>query len=199
MIPPDCYSPDRDILLLGPQSGYRCGPWKDRKSSTGNVESVEWYRCIYCWGHCDNHMDIPALPFCKVSLKAQKAPAPAYPETLKTLGDHLRKRRLDLRLLQRQAAQKLGADKASAHNWETNRTSPSLSLVPKIVDFIWYIPFKTSHKNLNEKIKTYRQVLGIFKNYWQSNWKSILALLLAGRKGRVDLRENSYKHCLTSS
>jgi hypothetical protein len=42
-------------------------------------------------------------------------------------------------------------------------------------------------------------VLGIFKNYWQSNWKSILALLLAGRKGRVDLRENSYKHCLTSS
>jgi DNA-binding transcriptional regulator YiaG len=64
-------------------------------------------------------MDIPALPFCKVSLKAQKAPAPAYPETLKTLGDHLRKRRLDLRLLQRQAAQKLGVDKASVHNWET--------------------------------------------------------------------------------
>jgi DNA-binding XRE family transcriptional regulator len=81
-------------------------------------------------------MDIPALPFYKVSLKAQKAPAPAYPETLKTLGDYLRKRRLDLRLLQRQAAQKLGADKASVHNWETNRTSPSLSLVPKIIDFI---------------------------------------------------------------
>jgi DNA-binding XRE family transcriptional regulator len=153
MIPPDCDSPDRDISLLGPQSGYRCGPSKDRKSSTGNVKSVEWYRYIYCWGHCDNHMDIPMLPFCKVSLKAQKAPAPAYPETLKTLGDHLRKRRFDLRLLQRQAAQKLGVDKTSVHNWETTGPRRRFLSCPKLLNLFDIFPLRPLTKILTKRLK----------------------------------------------
>ena len=38
---------------------------------------------------------IPALPFCHVRLSGPKPLPKAYPKHLKTLGDHIRKRRLD--------------------------------------------------------------------------------------------------------
>jgi transcriptional regulator with XRE-family HTH domain len=44
------------------------------------------------------------------------------PEELNSLGDHLLRRRLTLRLLQRQVAQQLGVDKTIIHNWEIGRT-----------------------------------------------------------------------------
>jgi hypothetical protein len=47
------------------------------------------------------------LPCCQIRLKAQKPLPSAYPQTLKTLGDHLRKRRLDLQLFQKDVAQML--------------------------------------------------------------------------------------------
>ena len=44
------------------------------------------------------------------------------PEELNTIGDHLRRRRLVLKLLQRQVADQIGVDKASIYNWEGNRS-----------------------------------------------------------------------------
>ena len=105
-------------------------------------------------------MGIPALPFCKVTLKAKKPISASYPKTLKTLGDHLRKRRLDLKLLQKDVAQKIGVDKASINNWENNRISPSLNFIPKIIEFLGYAPYDTKAKTFEEKIKTYRRLIG---------------------------------------
>jgi DNA-binding XRE family transcriptional regulator len=79
---------------------------------------------------------IPALPFCHVTLKGQKPLPRAYPRALCTLGDHLRKRRLDLGLLQRGVAERLGADPCSVTNWELNRTKPALWFLPAIVRFL---------------------------------------------------------------
>jgi len=76
------------------------------------------------------------------------------------LGDHLRKKRLDLNLLQKDIAKKIGVDKASIYNWENNRISPSFYFIPKIIKFLGYIPYDTKAKTLGEKIKTYRLVLG---------------------------------------
>ena len=64
-----------------------------------------------------------ALPFCHVRLTARKPSPAAYPKEMKTLGDHLRKRRLDLGLLQREVADRLGVTKDTIHNWESNHKS----------------------------------------------------------------------------
>jgi hypothetical protein len=61
------------------------------------------------------------FPFCCLTLRSQKRLPRAYPQVLSTIGDHLRKRRLDLGLLQRQVADQLGADPCSVTNWELNR------------------------------------------------------------------------------
>lgn len=43
------------------------------------------------------------------------------PEKLETIGDHLLRRRLSLKLIQRQVAEHLGGSVASLRNWEANR------------------------------------------------------------------------------
>jgi transcriptional regulator with XRE-family HTH domain len=66
------------------------------------------------------------------------------PEDLNTLGDHLRRRRLMLRLLQRQVAAQLGVSKATVHNWEINHSNPSLREIPAIIRFLGYNPAPVS-------------------------------------------------------
>jgi site-specific DNA recombinase len=58
------------------------------------------------------------------------------PEKLETIGDHLRRRRLPLKLIQRQVAQQIGVDASSIHNWETNVSKPSLQYMPAIIRFL---------------------------------------------------------------
>jgi len=113
------------------------------------------------WDHQNNHRDIPALPFCKVTLKAKKPLPSYYPKKLITLGDHLRKKRLDLKLFQKQVAEKLGVEESTLWNWENNWSSPSLYYIPKIINFLGYIPDCIKPKTLGEKIVIYRQLHGI--------------------------------------
>jgi site-specific DNA recombinase len=62
------------------------------------------------------------------------------PEMLDTLGDHLLRRRLTLKLLQRQVAEQVGVDKTSIYNWENNRSKPDLVHMPAIILFLGYNP-----------------------------------------------------------
>jgi transcriptional regulator with XRE-family HTH domain len=61
-------------------------------------------------------------------------------EKLETLGDHLRRRRLTLKLTQRQVAKQIGVDASSIHNWEANVSKPSLGYMPAILRFLGYNP-----------------------------------------------------------
>jgi len=58
-----------------------------------------------------------------------------------TIGDHLRKKRLDLDLLQREVALLLRSTECSVYIWETNRTSPTLPFLLRIIEFLGYCPF----------------------------------------------------------
>jgi len=55
------------------------------------------------------HRDKVSLPICHFVLKAQKPNRKPYPKELKTYGDHLRKKRLDLNLSQPQVAKIINA------------------------------------------------------------------------------------------
>jgi len=80
------------------------------------------------------------LPFCHLKLTAEKPRNSSYPKEIKTLGDHIRARPLELGPLQKQAAVRLGATLPSILNWEKNRSVPSLRFVPKIIEFLGYDP-----------------------------------------------------------
>jgi transcriptional regulator with XRE-family HTH domain len=101
------------------------------------------------------------LPFCKVALRAEKPVSVNYPKELKTLGNHLRKKRLDLKLLQKEVAKKLGTTPCTVRNWETNKSNPSLAFIPTIVQFLGYVPYDTSNQDFGKKIAVRRCFLGL--------------------------------------
>jgi transcriptional regulator with XRE-family HTH domain len=101
------------------------------------------------------------LPFCHLSLKTPKPLPPAYPKSLKTLGDHLRTKRLDLGLLQKQVGEQIGVCEEVIYLWESNARTPLIRYIPKIIQFLGYEPYAPIGSTLSEKLKTCRTRLGI--------------------------------------
>ncbi|MHB9010704.1 MAG: helix-turn-helix transcriptional regulator [Ignavibacteriaceae bacterium] len=117
--------------------------------------------CILYPDRCNSRMGIPALPICKVTLKAKKPISKAYPMTLKTIGDHIRKRRVELKLFQKDVAHILGVKKESIYNWEKNHNSPKIYLLPKIIKFLGYVPFDLPKETIGDKVIAYRKEHGL--------------------------------------
>jgi transcriptional regulator with XRE-family HTH domain len=76
-----------------------------------------------------------------------------------TLGQHLRKRRLELRLTQKQAADRLEVKPWTVLNWEKGHTEPPIEFIPSIVRFLGYDPFPTP-KTLPERMRAKRRQMG---------------------------------------
>jgi transcriptional regulator with XRE-family HTH domain len=92
---------------------------------------------------------------------AKKPLNSAYPKKLVTLGDHLRKKRLDLGLFQKDVALAIGVDTCTITNWEKGRTEPELRFIPRIVTFLGYEPDSTTPVTLGERIRRYRYLKGV--------------------------------------
>jgi len=101
------------------------------------------------------------LHFCDVTLSAKKPLTEAYPKTVQTIGDHLRKKRLDLKVFQRDVAKRLGVTTSTITNWEKNRGGPALRLIPKIITFLGSDPFPQAVSSLRGKILQYRWTQGL--------------------------------------
>lgn len=100
------------------------------------------------------------MPFCRLTLKAKKPLSNQYPKSLSSIGDHLRKKRLDLDLLQREVALLLGSTECSVYYWETNRTTPTLTYLPAIVKFLGYCPYDPAWSP-GERLTMARQYRGM--------------------------------------
>jgi len=77
------------------------------------------------------------VAFLPLRLKAPRTD-PRLPKELRTLGDHIRKKRIELGLLQRQVADRLGADPQSVNAWDRNYRQPVLHRLPAIAAFLGY-------------------------------------------------------------
>ena len=106
-------------------------------------------------------MDMVALPFCHVEIKAKRPLSKAYPREPVTIGDHIRKRRLDLKMTQKQLAEELGVSEGTVWNWERNRTEPLTRHLPSIALFLGYSPLEASVQSLEERLRDYRRKTGL--------------------------------------
>lgn len=104
--------------------------------------------------------DIPALPFCDLVFRTAKPHDRAYPTELRTIGDHVRKRRLDLGLLQREVALRIGVDKTTVFNWEAGTATPNLRAIPGVIRFLGYDPTETG-STLGEQLRAARRRHGL--------------------------------------
>ena len=81
-------------------------------------------------------------------------------EQLNTIGDHLLRRRLVLKLLQRQVAQRLKVDVMTVRNWENSRNRPRAEHMPAILQFLGYNPEQVANTQ-GERLKQRRIGLGM--------------------------------------
>lgn len=103
---------------------------------------------------------IPALPFCHLRLNSKKSSTYPRLEECDTLGDHLKRRRLELGLLQRQVAPKLGINRFTLANWEKNRREPGIRHYPAIMDFLGYCPSRAG-TTFGERLMLHRTHRGL--------------------------------------
>jgi site-specific DNA recombinase len=82
------------------------------------------------------------------------------PTVPKTVGDHIRKRRLGLKLHQREVAEQLGVAPSSLINWEGNWSSPEIRYMPAIIKFLGYDPLPAAN-TLGEQLVRQRRSLGL--------------------------------------
>jgi transcriptional regulator with XRE-family HTH domain len=69
-------------------------------------------------------------------LNGKKPKDKAYPKEVKTIGDAIRKRRLDLGLRQEDVAKIIGCDQMSVLNWEKGYANPRSNKIAGIETFL---------------------------------------------------------------
>ena len=97
-----------------------------------------------------------------MTLKARKpVHREKYPDILRTWGDHIKTRRLDLKLTKRQLSFFFNVSDITIYLWEKNKVEPSLAQIPKIIEFLGRDPFDKETENLGDKIREYRRIHGL--------------------------------------
>ncbi|MEO6191592.1 MAG: helix-turn-helix transcriptional regulator [Thermoanaerobaculia bacterium] len=76
------------------------------------------------------------------------------------MGQHLKKRRLDLGLRQKDVAEKLGANPKTYEYWEQEKYEPEFRFLPAILSYLGYDP-RPEPKTLAERIQATRHRQGI--------------------------------------
>jgi transcriptional regulator with XRE-family HTH domain len=100
------------------------------------------------------------VPFCRqtpFTLKALREKD--YSPNPQTLGEHLKKRRRQLCLLQRGAAERMGISRDTYVNWEKGKTKPVASQFRPVVAFLGYDPMGEP-KSLTERLAAKQRSLG---------------------------------------
>ena len=82
------------------------------------------------------------MPFCNLKLRGSRPPElpRGYPREVRTLGNHIRKERLDLGLCQRTLAETLGVREETLSAWERGQARPRPRHYGAIVRFLGHDP-----------------------------------------------------------
>jgi len=111
-------------------------------------------------GRRGSRTGIPALPRCHRLLKCLKPRGKDYPEEPNALGEHIKRRRLDLGLRQRDVAADLGVRFVTLCGWETGRATPETRYIPAIERFLGYCLYDPIW-TFGERLRAAREAQGL--------------------------------------
>jgi len=100
----------------------------------------------------DSHSYTVALPCCKPIVINALRISRHYPKEIITFGDHIRAKRLDMGLEQKDVAKALNATTSTIISWEKNRTKPPYTHYKDICDFLDYCPVEKPATTLPLKL-----------------------------------------------
>ena len=100
------------------------------------------------------------------------------------MGEHLLKRRLELNLFQTDVAKLLKVDEMTIVNWEKGHSKPRLRLLPRVYEFLGYVPESDSPRSFGEKLIQYRRLRGLSQKKMASMLKIDTSTLARWEQGR---------------
>lgn len=77
------------------------------------------------------------------------------------IGLHIKKRRIELKLRQEDAARIIEVCSDALRYWETERSIPRMENIPKVIKFLGYNPYQFETEILGGRIKYYRLLNGL--------------------------------------
>jgi len=81
----------------------------------------------------------------------------------KTIGDHIRRKRLSMKLFQKDVAARLGVKTPTIWSWENDGGPVEFRYMPAIIEFLGYNPLPPA-TNWAERLVRHRRTLGITRN-----------------------------------
>jgi transcriptional regulator with XRE-family HTH domain len=115
----------------------------------------------------NNRKGMGSLPFCQATLRGVRCrwgpyatEKKGYPSSPKTLGEEIRKRRLDLNLRQIDVSKIIGCDEMTVVNWEKGYASPRINHMPMVVEFLGFNPLQKCDA-LAQQIVRHRTARGL--------------------------------------
>ena len=101
------------------------------------------------------------MQFVPITLKALKRKETDFEP--RTLGEHVRKRRLILGITQKEAARLIGVNQFTIMTWEKDRTEPPVRAMPGLIRYLGYDPFPPA-ETIPERLRAKRR-----QNGWSRN------------------------------
>jgi transcriptional regulator with XRE-family HTH domain len=98
------------------------------------------------------------LPFVRATLKSLISKN--YDFEPKSVGEHIKRRRLLLGLLQKDVAALFNVRTETVHNWEIGYTKPTIQLIPTLVNFLGYDPEPQNPETVGDRLRSKRRQLG---------------------------------------
>lgn len=78
----------------------------------------------------------------------------------KTIGNHIRRKRLSMKLLQKDVALQIGVETTCVFYWEANQSTRRLQYMPAIIEFLDYNPLPPA-SSWAERLVRHRMSLGL--------------------------------------
>jgi len=98
-------------------------------------------------GRCTSRICRDSVPFCQITIHRVRClvgpyftEKTGYPANPKTIGEMIRKRRLDLGLGQMEVAEIVGCSQATVTNWEKGHGAPRINHMAGVIKFLGFNP-----------------------------------------------------------
>ena len=114
------------------------------------------------------------LPWTRIHFRTPKPRRP-LPDA-HTLGEHVRRRRLELGLKQREAAIEIGTSEQAVAQWERGQREPCAPLLPGIIRFLGSDPYPRAI-TIAERLVAKRRELGLSRKKAAKQWGMVEATL----------------------
>jgi DNA-binding transcriptional regulator YiaG len=101
-----------------------------------------------------------ALPFSALQNSVKRA-IKGLPLSLGHIGDHIKKKRLELGLTQKDVAVLLNLGEDTITYWENHRAVPMINHYPLVIKFLGYNPCEVEDNSLVSKLVQFRKIQGL--------------------------------------